>query len=109
MSEPEQIDVIAVDVAKSEKSTRSSKSSRTSHSRSRSHVDSREREVYIERERIVPVPVRVQPEFETFRYVDAPRRWSPPSPPRREVSQERERIIVEDHRRTREYYGGSGR
>ncbi|KAI8635399.1 hypothetical protein F5Y19DRAFT_10561 [Xylariaceae sp. FL1651] len=101
------IDVIAVDVdpseagsiksSKTSKTSRSSKSSRTS----RGHSHSREREVYIERERIVPVrvpvpyPVQVEPEYDTYRYVEAPRRYEPR---RRSLDQE---IVIEDHRRRR--------
>ncbi|KAK9778424.1 hypothetical protein AB5N19_00401 [Seiridium cardinale] len=97
------IEVIAVDVdpsVKSHKSHKSSKSSRSSRSRSHSRVDSREREVYIEREKLVPVrvpvpyPVRAEPDYETFRYVDAPRRFEP-----RPRSHEREIIIEDRHRR----------
>jgi hypothetical protein len=97
--EPEcdSIEVIAVDVepsVRSHKSSKSSKSSRSSRSRSHGRVDTRE--VYIEREKLVPVPmpypVRVEPDYETYRYVDAPRRYEP-----RRRSHERE-IIIEDHR-----------
>lgn len=97
-----QIEVIAVDV---EPSTRSSKSSR---SRSRSHSHRRDRDVYVERDRFipVPVPVPVEPRYDTYRYVEAPRHFiPPPSPQPRLVAQdERERISISDHRRTREYY-----
>ncbi|KAI4868695.1 hypothetical protein F4820DRAFT_444871 [Hypoxylon rubiginosum] len=118
--EPEQdteIEVIAVDVdpdqstvsgrsSKSSKSSsRSSKSSKTSrHSSGGRH--SRDREVYIERERLVPVRVPVPyhvhhveieqqqpPQQDSFRYIEAPRRYEPQS--RRNSDQE---IIIEDHR-----------
>lgn len=81
---------------------------RRSHSR-----HSRSREVYIEREKLVPirvpvpVPVRQEPQYDTFRYVDAPRRPSPPRicpPPERE--DERMRIMIHDRRREREYQDG---
>jgi hypothetical protein len=105
------IDVIAVDVDPSEKSSKSSKSSATKSSRSRSHSrrGSRDREVIIERERLVPVPVAVpvRQELETFRYVEGPRRYSPPSPPRRpSADHERINIRIEERRRSRDrgYY-----
>jgi hypothetical protein len=50
------------------------------------------------------VPVPVEPEYETFRYVQGPRRHAPPapapSPPRRMIEDEHTRIHVSD----REYY-----
>ncbi|EGY23104.1 uncharacterized protein VDAG_04542 [Verticillium dahliae VdLs.17] len=108
------IEVIAVDVDPVEKKRRR----RRSHSR---HSGSHSREVYIEREKIVPVRVPVpvpqpqQPEYETFRYVDAPRRSPPrimPAPPREEREEDRMRIMIHDRRREREYvddgYQGSG-
>ncbi|TGJ79382.1 hypothetical protein E0Z10_g9383 [Xylaria hypoxylon] len=100
------IDVIAVDIEPSEagstKSSRTSKSYKSSRSGKR-HSHSRDREVYIERERVVPVPVRVpvpypvqaEPQYDTFRYIEAPRRYEP-----RHQSPDRE-IIIEDHRRRR--------
>lgn len=112
--EPEldtEIEVIAVDVEPDEsvKSGRSSKSSSKSSSRSSrssrsSHRHHREqREVYIERERMVPVRVPVpyhvhhveieQPQQDSFRYIEAPRRYEPPQ--RRSLDQE---IVIEDHR-----------
>lgn len=72
--------------------------------------------MYIERDRIisvpvpVPVPVPVGPKYETFRYVNAPRRLEPPSPPppRRFIEDDRERVVIQDrrhiHEREREYY-----
>jgi hypothetical protein len=113
--------VIAVDVEPSEKSkssrrsssssssssSKSSKKTSRSHSHSRSHYDERERELIIERDRYVPVPVRR--EYETYRYVEGPpqRRYlpAPPSPPRR-IEEDRERITIniEDRRRAREYH-----
>ncbi|KAF9879715.1 hypothetical protein CkaCkLH20_02526 [Colletotrichum karsti] len=114
---PGPIEVIAVDVEPSVKS--SSKSSRSSHSRSRSRHGSgsrsrdRERdirEVYVEREKLVPVrvpypvPVPVEPRYETFRYVEGrryspPPRMLPPPPP----EEERMRVTISDRRREREY------
>ncbi|RSL40623.1 hypothetical protein CEP53_013260 [Fusarium sp. AF-6] len=69
-----------------------------------------DRERVIERERIVPVPVPVpvEPRYDTYRYVDGPRRLpapSPPrrvSPPRRMIEDDRTRIFISD--REREYY-----
>ena len=67
--------------------------------------------MYVERERVVPVRVpypvpypvpvveRREPEYETYRYVEAPRRYTP-SPPR--VCEERERIVIEDRRTIRD-------
>ncbi|KAI1248357.1 hypothetical protein MGN70_009555 [Eutypa lata] len=122
----EPIDVIAVDVdpprarsSKSSKSSSSSSSSSNSSSRSsrssrssqtsRSHNSHRhghscEREVYVERERFVPVhvPYPVHEEkndYDTFRYVEAPRRFEPR---RRSTDDSDERqIIIEDHRQRR--------
>ncbi|KAI0107610.1 hypothetical protein GGR51DRAFT_516200 [Nemania sp. FL0031] len=102
--EPESpIDVIAVDIdpseARSTKSSRSSKSYNSSRS-SKRHSNSRDREVFIERERVVPVrvpvpyPVQVEPQYDTFRYVEAPRRYEP-----RRRSPEHEIIIEDQHRR----------
>ncbi|KAI1161383.1 hypothetical protein F5B18DRAFT_628363 [Nemania serpens] len=98
------IDVIAVDVDPSEagsiKSSRTSKSSKSSRS-SKRHSRSRDCEVYVERERLVPVPVRVpvpypvpaEPQYDTFRYVEAPRHYEPR---RRSLDHD---IIIEDHHR----------
>ncbi|GAW20695.1 hypothetical protein ANO14919_102040 [Xylariales sp. No.14919] len=96
------IDVIAVDIDPSEagstKSSRTSKSYKSSRS-SKRHSHSRDREVYIERERVVPVrvavpyPVQAEPQYDTFRYVEAPRRYEP-----RRRSPDHE-IVIEDHRR----------
>lgn len=115
----DEIDVIAVDVEPSEKSKSSRRSSssssssssksskKTSRSQSRSRYDERERELIIERDRYVPVPVRR--DYETYRYVEGPpqRRYlpAPPSPPRR-LEEDRERITIniEDRRRAREYH-----
>ncbi|KAI1111335.1 hypothetical protein F5Y14DRAFT_313799 [Nemania sp. NC0429] len=104
--EPESpIDVIAVDVDPSEAgSSRTSKSSRSSHGGSKRHSRSRDCEVYVERERLVPVPVRVpvpypvaaEPPYDTFRYVEAPRHYEPPR--RRSLDHD---IIIEDHHRRR--------
>ncbi|KAB5551299.1 hypothetical protein GE09DRAFT_168632 [Coniochaeta sp. 2T2.1] len=76
--EPDFIDVIAVDVE-----PRKHKKKHRSRSRS-----SRREEVYIERERLVPVPVAVpvrerREEYETYRYVEGPKRLPAPSPVRR--------------------------
>ncbi len=90
IEEPDIIDVIAVDIDPSE--NKSSKSSRRRH-RSHSRTGSRDRELIIERERLIPVPVRVQPELETYRYVEGPRRYSPPSPPPPRRSVERSGLI----------------
>lgn len=105
-AEPETIDVIAVDVAPSERSSKSSRS--RSRGRRASHDWEREREVYVERQTFVPV--RVQPEYETYRYVEGPRRPPAPSPPRsppprrRSVEGgERINILIEDRHREREY------
>ncbi|KAL2275913.1 hypothetical protein FJTKL_01460 [Diaporthe vaccinii] len=115
----DEIDVIAVDVEPSEKSKSSRRSSssssssssksskKTSRSQSRSRYDERERELIIERDRFVPVPVRR--DYETYRYVEGPpqRRYlpAPPSPPKR-LEEDRERITIniEDRRRAREYH-----
>ncbi|KAI2636030.1 hypothetical protein GGS21DRAFT_514260 [Xylaria nigripes] len=97
------IDIIAVDVDPSEtastKSSRTSKSHRSSRS-SKSHSHSRGREVYIERERVVPIRVAVpypvaEPQYDTYRYVEAPPRYEP-----RRRSPDRE-IVIDDHRRQR--------
>ncbi|KAI1142916.1 hypothetical protein F5Y05DRAFT_136228 [Hypoxylon sp. FL0543] len=113
--EPEQteIEVIAVDVDPDQEST-TSRSSRSSSSksslrsskssRSSSGRHGRDREVYIERERIVPVRVPVPyhvhhveieqaPQQDSFRYIEAPRRYEPP----RRRSSDHE-IVIEDHR-----------
>ncbi|RSL96524.1 hypothetical protein CDV31_013446, partial [Fusarium ambrosium] len=90
---------------KKKKKPKSRSHSRHSH---RSHDLDRER--VIERERIVPVPVPVpvEPRYDTYRYVDGPRRLpapSPPrrvSPPRRMIEDDRTRIFISD--REREYY-----
>lgn len=55
------------------------------------------------------MPVRVQPEYDTYRYVEAPRRRSlppPPPEPQRECRDvDRVRVVVEDRRMRRgEYY-----
>ncbi|EMR71477.1 hypothetical protein UCREL1_1486 [Eutypa lata UCREL1] len=63
-----------------------------------------DREVYVERERFVPVhvPYPVHEEkndYDTFRYVEAPRRFEPR---RRSTDDSDERqIIIEDHRQRR--------
>ncbi|KAI1176845.1 hypothetical protein F4777DRAFT_235422 [Nemania sp. FL0916] len=105
--EPESpIDIISVDVDPSE--TGSMKSSRTSNSYKSSRSskrhghsrDSRDREVFIERERLVPVrstapyTVQVEPQYDTYRYVEAPRRYEPRRNPDHD-------IIIEDRRRRR--------
>lgn len=103
--EPDTIDVIAVDVdpPKPRRRHRRPRSSASSSS------SSSEREVIIERDRYIPVPVRV-PEYETFRYVEAPRRPRslppPPPPPEPECREvDRVRVVVEDRRRReRGYY-----
>ncbi|KYK55551.1 hypothetical protein DCS_07514 [Drechmeria coniospora] len=98
------IEVIAVDVEPSDHSCKSSRSRSRSHRRSTDH----DREVYVERERFVPVPVpvpvRVEPRYDTYRYVEAPRRLEHVPPRRRLVEDERDRITVsiDDHYRTRE-------
>lgn len=81
--------------------------------------------MYIERERLVPVPVAVpvpvRDEFATYRYVDGPKRLPAPSPVRRPAWQDEERDRELDvrvrvtererdvegggYRREREYYG----
>ncbi|RDA89980.1 hypothetical protein CP533_0857 [Ophiocordyceps camponoti-saundersi (nom. inval.)] len=106
--EPElPIEVISVDVEPSLK--------KPSRSRSRSHSHHRrvrhDKEVYVERDRFipVPVPVPVEPRYDTFRYVEGPRRSvpTPPPPPRRAPAiDEREHIHINvgDHRRTRDYH-----
>ncbi|KAK1845064.1 mg2+ transporter, partial [Colletotrichum chrysophilum] len=114
---PAPIEVIAVDVEPSVKSSKSSKSSRSSRSRSCSHSrhGSRDRErdvreVYVEREKLVPVrvpypvPVPIEPRYETFRYVEG-RRYSPPRmlPPPPPPEEERMRVTISDRRREREY------
>lgn len=75
-------------------------------------------EVYIERERdVVRLPV-VQPEYETYRYVEAPGADYSSIPSRRRTRSityetnprhsgrvvERERVVIEDGGRRREYY-----
>ncbi|KLU85071.1 hypothetical protein MAPG_04103 [Magnaporthiopsis poae ATCC 64411] len=121
-SEPETIDVISVDVdPKPEKKKKKKKEKRHHTRRERSRSSSRSshsHEVYVERERIVPMPVPVvvrrEPEYETFRYVEAapprPMRYlpAPPSPPRSRSrsrdSDERLRVSIHDQHRRREYY-----
>ncbi|KAL3962017.1 hypothetical protein ACCO45_003540 [Purpureocillium lilacinum] len=81
---------------------------------SHSRRETREKEVYIERDRFVPVPVPVpvceQPRYETYRYVEPPPRRPalPPPPPRRrspvEEEQQRITINIDDRHRSREYY-----
>ncbi len=100
------IDVIAVDIDPSEAgSTKSSRTSSKSYKSSRSgrrHGHSRDHEVYIERERIVPVrvpvpyPVQAEPQYDTYRYIEAPRRYEP-----RRRSPDQHEIVIEDHRRRR--------
>ncbi|KAL6791249.1 hypothetical protein GGI42DRAFT_188420 [Trichoderma sp. SZMC 28013] len=63
--------------------------------------ESRDREVYIERERYIPYPVPMEPQYKTYRYVDAPRsparRRASPSPPRFvEEDRERDYIRIKD-------------
>ncbi|KAI1824470.1 hypothetical protein F4861DRAFT_254992 [Xylaria intraflava] len=100
------IDIIAVDVDPSEsgstKSSRSSKSHRSSHS-SRSYDRSRNRDVYIERERVVPIRVAVpypvaEPQYDTYRYVEAPRGYERYEPRRRSPDRE---VLIDDHHRRR--------
>ncbi|EFZ00208.2 hypothetical protein MAA_03985 [Metarhizium robertsii ARSEF 23] len=94
-----QIEVIAVDV---EPSVKSSKSSR---SRSRGHSHTREKEVYVERDRFVPVPVPVpvEPRYETYRYVEAPRRYVEPPRERKMIEDNKERVThVHVHTEDRE-------
>lgn len=102
LPEPDPIEVIAVDVEPSRR-----KRSPKRRSRSRSH-STREKEVYIERERLipVPVPVPVEPKYDTYRYVEGPRRYIEAPPPQRKMitEDEREHIVVRDHRRMQEYY-----
>ncbi|CAK7220705.1 hypothetical protein SCUCBS95973_004253 [Sporothrix curviconia] len=133
VSDDDTVDVIAVDVEpEPERPIKPRKKSR------RREV---EREtVYVERERLVPVHVPVpmpmsikmkrrqpsplptppplppppprQPEYETFRYINAPRRApSPPppllpSPPRAEEWETHDRIVIRERegRRPKEYY-----
>ena len=112
IKEPDVIDVIAVDV----EPRRKRKSSRKPRSRSRSE---RREEVYIERERLVPVPVPVpvrerREEYETYRYVEGPKRLpAPPSPVRRPPWEEdREvgvHVRVSEREREREVSGESDR
>jgi len=80
-----------------------------SKSRSRDRRESFEREVYIERDRFVPVPypVREEPQYETFRYVDAPRRHAPQrieyrEEPQRRMIEDETRIHITDRERERE-------
>ncbi|KAI0136139.1 hypothetical protein F4776DRAFT_624610 [Hypoxylon sp. NC0597] len=111
--EPEQteIEVIAVDIdpdqsstsGRSSRSSSSKRSSRSSKSSRSSGRHGRDREVYIERERFVPVRVPVpyhvhhveieQPQQDSFRYIEAPRRYEPSR--RRSPDHE---IVIEDHR-----------
>lgn len=110
--EPDIIDVIAVDVEPRRKK-KSHKPRSRSRSRSRS---SRREEVYIERERIVPVPVpvpvRERQEYETYRYVEGPKRLPAPSPVRRPWREEEDREVgvhVRVSEREREVSEGSDR
>ncbi|KAF5623350.1 hypothetical protein F52700_9972 [Fusarium sp. NRRL 52700] len=101
----EPIEVIAVDVEPHKKKKKPKSRSRSRHSHHSSYDHDRER--VIERERIVPVPVPVQvePRYETFRYVEGTRRreYSPPSPPRRMIEDDRVRLRITDREhRTRE-------
>ncbi|CAK7198657.1 hypothetical protein SEUCBS139899_001321 [Sporothrix eucalyptigena] len=133
-SDDDTIDVIAVDVEPEPEKPKKPRK------RSRSRRREVEREtVYVERERLVPVHVPVpmpmtvkmrrrqpsppstppppppppprQPEYETFRYIDAPRRSPPlplpPSPPRTEEWETtHDRIVIRERegRRPQQYY-----
>ncbi|KHN95338.1 uncharacterized protein MAM_06842 [Metarhizium album ARSEF 1941] len=96
-----QIEVIAVDVEPRVKSAKSSRS----RSRSRSHV--REKEVYVKRDRFIPVPVPVpvpaESRYETYRYVEAPRRCVEPPRERKMIEDNQERVThVHVHTEDRE-------
>ncbi|KAK7226622.1 hypothetical protein V2G26_014625 [Clonostachys chloroleuca] len=98
-----EIDVISVDV---DPPTPRRKRSR-SRSKRRSPRESRELERVIERDHFIPVPypVEVEPQYDTFRYVEGPRRYepspSPPPPPRRAIEEDT-RIRISDRERFRD-------
>jgi hypothetical protein len=62
-------------------------------------------DVYIERERVRLSPgPRERDEYDTYRYVPAPRNEPSPRMSTRTVERERERVYIEDGGRRREYY-----
>lgn len=97
--EPDPIDVIAVDVDPSPpKKPKKKKSRSKSRSKSRDRDYEHDYERVVERDHYIPYPVRAEPQYETFRYVDAPRRWSPPQ---REPEPQRRPLMLEDEHQIR--------